>query len=407
MAFALASAVSCTRASPQQDIDAAVCGPALQADAAATSAGFPPRFPIVPYLCGRVIRTPHLVTAVFAGDPYADTIASWGDWIVTSSWLASAGAEYGVGPGTHAAAVQLAGSAPAAATMSDVARLVAEHIADQSLPAPVDGVLYVVFFPESTQLDAGGHVECIDFTGYHSTAQLADGTVVPFAAIGRCTLVRPGLNELQNVERVASHEVLEAVTDPFLPDARAYDIPSGAGNDTPSAWREAIGEGELGDLCENTQAVFEAGFVAQRTWSNVAASQGRDPCVPATGAPYFSVQAPEDWYAVAPGSSVTVPLVGWSTAALPDWLVRSYVGTHTANFTVHTSSATTTSLGVGTYATTNAGRSLMVTVTAPSDAHSGDRAGITVRSASVSSATSPDVTREDLYHYTAFGVYVP
>jgi hypothetical protein len=325
---------------------------------------------------------------------------------VASNWLATVGADYGVGHGGHLAKVRLLESAPAAMSDSDLEVFVASHVAGGTLPAPTTDIVYALYFPETTSLTLGSEQGCLDFSGYHSEAEV-NGQAVSFAAIGRCATYWPGLDVTQNVERTASHELIEAATNPLPRSAPAYDVPSSTGLSPALALREAVGEGEVGDACTGSQVELEAGFVAQRIWSNSAAAAGADPCLPAAAAPYFSVTSTQAWFAIQPGQAVEIPLTGWSAAPVDDWLVRSYLKSSRSGFTVHTTSATTLSLADGSFASTNNGRPLSVKVTAPPTAVSGDLAGIEVRSQTLSAHSGADATREATYHYLPVGVYVP
>jgi hypothetical protein len=66
--------------------------------------------------------------------------------------------------------------------------------------------------------------------------------------------------------------------------------------------------------------VEESGFAVQRTWSNVAAAAGHDPCVPAPApadVPYFNViGADPDVLTLAVGASKTLELTAFADAKL-------------------------------------------------------------------------------------------
>ena len=77
-----------------------------------------------------------------------------------------------------------------------------------------------------------------------------------------------------------SHELVEAVTDPFVNSNPAY-----TGIDPDHIlWAIAISGAEVADLCENEQPVSlvpaDIGYPVQRIWSNVGAKAGTGPCVP-------------------------------------------------------------------------------------------------------------------------------
>jgi hypothetical protein len=96
------------------------------------------------------------------------------------------------------------------------------------------------------------------------------------------------LNGIDAVTATASHEMLEAVTDPHPITSPAY---SGV-NDVGLAFSLYLGGAELADMCDGDTAPFvtprDLPFVVQRGWSNRAAASGHDPCVPAIQDPYFN-----------------------------------------------------------------------------------------------------------------------
>src|SRR5689334_11023580 len=53
--------------------------------------------PLIPSQGGPVLAQPKLVTITFADDPNGPMDEAFGDWVMTSSWLAAAQTDYGVG----------------------------------------------------------------------------------------------------------------------------------------------------------------------------------------------------------------------------------------------------------------------------------------------------------------------
>jgi hypothetical protein len=87
-------------------------------------------------------------------------------------------------------------------------------------------------------------------------------------------------------------------------------------------------EVELGDMCEASLLyVREAGFVAQRCWSNAAAAAGAEPCVPAVNnTPGFGASpAMPATLQLAAGAAADVAFTGWSSGPVPDWKVSPLV----------------------------------------------------------------------------------
>ena len=407
-----------------------VAGSAVAAAIAASVAGCgsrsrgiaPDALPQIPDSTGvAVLAHPAVVTVTFAGDPLAGAIEAWADWAVASSWLAAVGADYGVGAGTQAAKVRLPDAAPSTASNDDIAALLANAIAAGTVPAPTPGVVYMMYFPAppATDLTSTGQTYCTDYSGYHSNTNIG-GADVSFAAVGRCQAFWPGLTELQAVERTASHELIEAATDPFPYTTLGYYLPQpGQGAWTPgtSAWG-AAGETEVGDLCTGTQVVVDGDFVAQRTWSNRAAASGADPCVPSPDAAVtYDVASAAPWFPVAIGGTVSIPLEGWAVGEMAsnDWVVSAVLGSQDAGFAYAIESPTSVTLQVAdggastgqAFSTTRNGASLELRVTAPASASPGDYAAFRVLSRTRDQVVAPDAIAGDWYHHVAVGAYVP
>ena len=82
---------------------------------------------------------------------------------------------------------------------------------------------------------------------------------------------------------MASHEMVEASTDPFGTAYAQTDLDH-------IAWAYFFGS-EVGDMCAfHAGAAItpsDIGFAVQRTWSNAAAAAFEDPCVPGESSPLF------------------------------------------------------------------------------------------------------------------------
>jgi hypothetical protein len=266
-------------------------------------------------LGGPTLKSLQLVTITYANDSLRATDEAFGAWVVTSDWFATVGKDYGLGPGTSLPPVELAESAPATISDLEIDAALTGWIGTGTIPPPTQEILYLLYFPAGTTItDAqSGTIGCTIAAGYHSedltsTPQFAYA-VVPTCATGTSGTVA------SEVQGAASHEILEAATDPFPNGAPAFQLPS----DNP--W--AIGsEGqELADLCFPLTTV-DAAFTVSRIWSNSSAAAGGASCVPASStAPYFDVAASPSSLSLAAGTSGTVVLTGWATAELPPWSI--------------------------------------------------------------------------------------
>ncbi|HEY5243945.1 MAG TPA: hypothetical protein VIJ22_20830 [Polyangiaceae bacterium] len=281
---------------------------------------------LVPDGGGPVLPSMRLVTVSFAGYEHEADVQAFGSWLPTSDWLTTAGAEYGVGAGVDAGHVVLADTAPTTVTLPEVGAFLAARIGDGTLPSSTSiesDYLYVLYYPSSTTVHiTAGDAGCSAAGGFHASYSNG-GLYFVFAAIpDNCTTIAPGLGlgSLDFVEMDASHEIIEGASDPYTVATDGSAVAGG-----PSAWHMtdetnpwwSLG-GEIGDAC-TSHCVHDSGFTVQRIWSNRAASQGAEPCLPAVD-PEFGVSPTADApITVAAGQSAQVPLVGWSTTPIASW----------------------------------------------------------------------------------------
>lgn len=377
---------------PPHDGGATDEGSRAEAGAADADAGFVEAphaaLPQVPDNGGPVVAAPKIVTITFAGYSEDATMKSFGDWIAGSSWLAQVGHDYGVDTGTHAAHVVLQMTAPTSPTDLDTQALIEQEIGNGTLPsafdvdggsaeggAPADagsgvpgGYVYVLFYPQGTTAGAflGGPSTCADLGGghyiggYHWETQ-SGAYHVPYAVIPTCSDAS-GVEGASDLEASASHEIIEASTDPFPYTNTAYAL-----TDPSNPWTAT--DGEVADLCEG-QTVQQGGFTVQRIWSNAAAAAGTAPCIPAPAEGFYDVSpSPDTTQTVAAGSSVTFTLTGFSTAPLPPWSLQAFAASGTFVPTLQLSAAT---IGNGQTAT--------LEVTVPSTASAQGYAAVIVSS---------------------------
>jgi hypothetical protein len=176
-----------------------------------------------------------------------------------------------------------------------------------------------------------------------------------------------------------------------------------------SVWTENEGssKSEIGDPCDGERIRVD-GFLYQRLFSNEAAAKGGDFCMPSTGLPYFSVsELPNEakgWYETTAGGSVTIPIVGWSTAPVADWEVTLVTEPESANFQATIDTGTTVTINSVTHPTMNNGRQATLTVAVPSSAPSGFWGAVLLNSTYVGGASE---LGDDTYHQWVVGVYVP
>ena len=289
--------------------------PSANRDAGPSPGGFVPfphpAYPTVENGGAAVLATPKLVTVTFAGWEGRAHAEAYGDALVQSTWLATVGADYGVGKGAHVAKVALGEAAPSTIDDDQVGHFLFTRFGTGALPAPPSGgndYLYVIYVPAATVLTASFlGKSCHEFDAYHSAAMVPGVGRVAYALVADC-----GATPLET-EVAVSHEVIEAATNPTPRTQFAWYSP-------PSTWTGVVSgsptnAAEIGDMCIALNVWHEPPFAYTRVWSGSAAALGREPCIPtASGAPAFGVVAPSSAPTVARGASVTLTLTGWSSA---------------------------------------------------------------------------------------------
>jgi hypothetical protein len=256
-------------------------------DNGAPSTTYPAPHPAAPQLenfGGAVMTAPHLIPIFFPNDADEAQLLAFTKSFPQSKFFAANTAEYGVGAGDAADAIDIATAPAANLSDSDVQTWLSQQI---TAKAPgfekVDAnTLFIIYYPASTIIDLQGEQSCQTFGGYHDSVNVG-GQDVSYAVVPRCSdFAGPGESTLDVTTGSASHEIMEAATDP-VPQSQS---PGYAQPDAAHAfWAFLLGGGEDGDMCAQFPDSFTkdsaTGFVEQRSWSNKAAAAGHDPCVPA------------------------------------------------------------------------------------------------------------------------------
>jgi hypothetical protein len=321
---------------PHVDADGAGASDAPPDVPAIADAAPPMATPAVRNLGGRILSSPRIVTVTFPGDDPAlvgrlqlfdDTITSTAWWTAVSAEYCAAGGTPCVGPGVGGGHVVLPAAAASEYTDSlkggdsTLRALLASSVAGGVLPAPDAQTLYLLYPPAGTRVLLDGNASCApsSFTGYHDALELtpADGGAsveAAYAVVARCSSTESAATTQ------ASHEIVEAATDPSPENAPAYQI-------TDTAWT-AFGP-EVADVCaavDTDLAATESGFAVQRSWSNASAAAGHDPCVPLpAGEVYFNVAPAQgsETIALAAGESATLALYPFADDASAQWQVSA------------------------------------------------------------------------------------
>lgn len=208
-----------------------------------------------------------------------------------------------------------------------------------TLPAPTAQTLYVFYWPESVVIDVDGSVTCAEIGGYHDSLSVG-GLDVPYAIVPICDPEQtafpsvPMLSIEQTATLAASHEIVEATTDPHagevLPGGNPYQNLGWYLTDVQNqAWTFFAG-GEVADLCVDILGLgqdrwAEGNYVYQRVWSNSQAAAAEDPCVPVPAGEVYFNAAPatldDEQIALSVGSTGGFDLVAFSDGPMPSWLV--------------------------------------------------------------------------------------
>jgi hypothetical protein len=246
-----------------------------------------PAPPQVLSLGGKVLSAPKVVAITYEIDPHAAEIDKFMDEMGKTSFWSQTTAEYGVGPLAVSPPVHLTTPAPKSLSDAALVQLLQKNLggASPAWGAPDKETIYVYFAPAGSDVTASGNC-CNEYDGYHDEAKIS-GVSVSYAVVCSCP-GEPGLTDIQQITIAASHEMVEAATDPYVQSATAF----GQTDDPHAVWTVVSG-GEVADMCEynnDANIVPEGGtYTVQRSWSNAAAKAGKNPCVPvAPTGPYFN-----------------------------------------------------------------------------------------------------------------------
>ena len=280
--------------------DARVASPDVR-DAAVREASsvypaFRPTQPTVVSSGGPVLRAPRLVPVWVSGADGAPSpdegmlMEFLRQYMASETWLSQV-SEYGVGAGTVLDAVHSNGAGLPAGTFS--AALLRTWIQTQfergAWGEYADDTLFVVMLDHARQVQSGNDATCQGIGGFHSDLRDVERHPLAYALIPDCG------QGLDTLTRVISHELVEAVTDPYPNIAPAYYQPSTT-SPPEGQWAIAYTGGEVADMCEHRNDASlrpaDVEFEVARSWSNRAAAAMRDPCVPTAASSVYFNAAP-------------------------------------------------------------------------------------------------------------------
>lgn len=236
-------------------------------------------------LGGGVLASPKIQPIFFANDATLQAqIEDFATQLATSSYWTAIGSEYGVGAPTILPTIVVTTAAPT--TGQALKALVTGNLAGATPAWPYDpDTIYSIFLPDGiTYTDTDGSKACDDWGAFHDEWIGAGNQSIVYALMPRCHY--PGFSDLDTLTDSASHEWIEASTDPRVETTPAW------GDADPEHYVWAyIPAPEVGDYCEYLDTAYQklvGPYDVQRSWSNAAAKAGHDPCVPAPAQPYVA-----------------------------------------------------------------------------------------------------------------------
>jgi hypothetical protein len=239
----------------------------------------PANMPQLVKLSGSVLAAPKIQPIFFQNDATVQAqMEDFANQLEGSDYWNAIGTEYGVGGFTVLPTIVVTDTPPT--TDDQLETFVVDHIDGSAQTWPYDpSTIYSVFLPAGDVITSpDGSKSCVDYDAYHDEFTGSGGKSIVYALIPRCAAMG-SFSVLDNLTASASHEWIEAATDPRVETTPAF----GDSDPTNYIWAYTPGA-EVGDYCEYLDVAYQklvGTYVVQRTWSNAAAAAGHDPCVPA------------------------------------------------------------------------------------------------------------------------------
>jgi len=267
---------------------------------------------------GTVLKSPVIVTVTWpAQDSNAATWEAMGDAIGSSTYWSATTAAYGVGSATSGSSNHVRMTEPLPSSMSyyALADVVSAALgvkadggvpdagsadagdagANPAWPAPTSAggnvqTIYALFVPAGVSVvDPGsGMPLCTEGgLGYHDNVTLGSGAPVAYAVTLECSG-----QTVPDLEETVAHEYVEAATNPYPSTSSLGYVGFDADH---LSWALYTGfNDELADACQNWAASYyqessSFPYWVQRSWSNVHAAAGYDPCAPRAAVAYQGI----------------------------------------------------------------------------------------------------------------------
>jgi hypothetical protein len=249
--------------------------------------------PALSYFGGPIVQTPIIVPVSWSSAVnieiqenlpqfFADvTLSSYWSWLPEYDTVGlSGGTEQAILPGTATAGVVLTpskcpGTAACTVADTDIQNELLAQITAGVLPAPKldctgnTETIYMISFPPNVSVSGpdGAGDSCVQFCAYHNTGTYGTSTPLIYGVLmdeytsGCSSGCGGNSTPLENSTSVASHELVEAVTDPDI------GLDTGSNYQAPAGWGDNNNQcGEIADICD-TDGVDPTITVSGRTWS--------------------------------------------------------------------------------------------------------------------------------------------
>jgi hypothetical protein len=210
--------------------------------------------------------------ASMVNSDYMDFLKIYNTSNVTVQGTGHTGTNQSLGRGTFLQAIQinpakLSGTIDDSEIRVEIQKQIDAHV----LPAPTASSLYMFHFPKGLKITmtdgATVATSCQQFCAYHEGFQPSTGAPVYYGVMPdldslACSFGCGSGGSLARVTVSASHELIEAITDPFPTP--------GSHPGFPQAWNTADGQ-EVGDLCQSNTGSLKghaANYTIQQEWSS-------------------------------------------------------------------------------------------------------------------------------------------
>ena len=212
---------------------------------------------------GPVMTSPKFVIITFAGDTLAPDINDFAAKVAASSdYWSGTTAEYGVGPVASVLDISVDETPATSLQDSDVQAWLTSSSTPagrrdarggRSLAAARRHAEARYLLPSTVAVSMGGGVSCNQFYGYHGDYAIKANSYVTYSVVARCPPF-PDTSAIHSVTSIASHELVEAATDPRAQDNPAWSQPDSA----HLAW--AVPAGRSSETCAPGTATSSIAF---------------------------------------------------------------------------------------------------------------------------------------------------